>query len=98
MAPPSGTVTSSFLLGNLHCPSCVALIKRLLQEEYGERVVWVSPNVVTSVVTVEHEDAGTADLVRDMAKTLQDVGFDICAVDSSAALRHLRHLVAPLAE
>ncbi|KJZ78621.1 hypothetical protein HIM_02012 [Hirsutella minnesotensis 3608] len=82
---PSNTVTTSYLLGNLHCPSCVALIKSLLQQDYGNSIVWVSPNVVTSVVTVEHEDAG-ADLIRSMAKTLQDVGFEICAVDTSATV------------
>ncbi|PFH57141.1 hypothetical protein XA68_15471 [Ophiocordyceps unilateralis] len=84
MAPPSKTVTTSFLLGNLHCPSCVALIKRLLKDEYGQKVLWVSPNVVTSVVTVEHEDA-SPDFIRSMGRTLNEVGFDICAVDSSAA-------------
>ncbi|RDA84620.1 hypothetical protein CP532_6036 [Ophiocordyceps camponoti-leonardi (nom. inval.)] len=83
MAPPSKTVTTSFLLGNLHCPSCVALIKRLLHDEYRQKVLWVSPNVVTSVVTVEHEDA-SPDFIRSMGRTLNDVGFDICAVDSSA--------------
>ncbi|KAJ6442027.1 copper resistance-associated P-type ATPase [Purpureocillium lavendulum] len=82
MAP---TVTTSYLLGNLHCPSCVALIKSLLQDEYGDKVLWVSPNVVTSVVTVEHEDA-TADFIRRMGKTLEDVGFDICAVDTTASV------------
>lgn len=84
MASPSKTVTTSYLLGNLHCPSCVALIKRLLQDEYGPKVLWVSPNVVTSVVTVEHEHV-SPDFVRSMGRTLNDVGFDICAVDSSAA-------------
>ncbi|RCI17388.1 hypothetical protein L249_2675 [Ophiocordyceps polyrhachis-furcata BCC 54312] len=83
MAPSSKTVTTSFLLGNLHCPSCVALIKRLLHDEYRQKMLWVSPNVVTSVVTVEHEDA-SPDFIRSMGRTLNDVGFDICAVDSSA--------------
>lgn len=82
---PSDTVTTSYLLGNLHCPSCVALIKSLLRDEYADRVLWVSPNVVTSVVTVEHEDP-TAHFIRAMGKTLQDAGFDICAVDTSAAV------------
>ncbi|KAL3956304.1 hypothetical protein ACCO45_009150 [Purpureocillium lilacinum] len=81
----ASTVTTSYLLGNLHCPSCVALIKSLLQDEYGDKVLWVSPNVVTSVVTVEHEDA-SADFIRRMGKTLEDVGFDICAVDTTASV------------
>ncbi|KAB1671733.1 heavy-metal-associated domain-containing protein, partial [Klebsiella pneumoniae] len=45
----------------------------------------VSPNVVTSVVTVDHEDAGP-ELIRDMGKTLEEVGFEICAVDTTATI------------
>ncbi|KND90662.1 putative copper-transporting ATPase HMA5 [Tolypocladium ophioglossoides CBS 100239] len=82
---PSNTVTTSFLLGNLHCPSCVAVIKNLLQEEFGDKVLWVSPNVVTSVVTVEHEGA-SAEFIRSMARTLEYVGFEICGVDTTAPI------------
>ncbi|PHH71263.1 hypothetical protein CDD82_6660 [Ophiocordyceps australis] len=81
---PLKTVTTSYLLGNLHCPSCVALIKRHLRDAYGDEILWVSPNVVTSVVTVEHQDA-SPDFIRSMAKTLEGVGFDICAIDTTAA-------------
>ncbi|KAK7414496.1 hypothetical protein QQX98_006683 [Neonectria punicea] len=77
-------VTTSYLLGNLHCPSCVALIRSLLHDTYGEDVLWVSPNLVTSVVTVEHKDNSVA-FVRGMEKTLQNVGFDICGVHTTAA-------------
>ncbi|KAG6002366.1 hypothetical protein E4U43_001132 [Claviceps pusilla] len=78
-------ITTSYLVGNLHCPSCVAVIKSTLGQEYGDRVAWVSPNIVTSVVTVEHQDAG-ADFVRAMGKTLEDAGFEICAVDTAACI------------
>ena len=81
----TNNVTTSFLLGNLHCPSCVAVIKNLLQVEFGDKVLWVSPNVVTSVVTVEHEGA-SADFIRSMARTLEDVGFEICGVDTTAPI------------
>ncbi|ATY67010.1 P-K Mg Cd Cu Zn Na Ca Na H-transporter [Cordyceps militaris] len=79
---PSQTTLTSYLLGNLHCPSCVAAIRRLLADTYGDKIKWVSPNLVTSVVTVEHL-ATIPGIVQNMAKTLQDVGFDVCAVDSS---------------
>ncbi|TWU75946.1 hypothetical protein ED733_006539 [Metarhizium rileyi] len=82
---PSNIITTSFLVGNLHCPSCVAVIKNTLQGEYAGRVFWVSPNVVTSVVTVEHDDA-SANFIRDMGKTLEDVGFEICAVDTTGTI------------
>ncbi|KAJ4326176.1 hypothetical protein N0V84_003227 [Fusarium piperis] len=81
---PTDVVTTSYLLGNLHCPSCVTLIRSLLHETYGDNVVWVSPNLVTSVVTVEHKD-NTPASVRNMEKTLQDVGFEVCGVNTTAS-------------
>ncbi|KYK55140.1 hypothetical protein DCS_07102 [Drechmeria coniospora] len=82
-AEASGATTTSYLVGNLHCPSCVALITGLLRERYGDKVLWVSPNLVTSVVTVEHVDS-SAHFIHQMSRTLEDVGFDVCAVDSTA--------------
>ncbi|KAM3440768.1 hypothetical protein MY4824_001895 [Beauveria thailandica] len=79
---PSQTALTSYLLGNLHCPSCVAAIRSLLADTYGDKIKWVSPNLVTSVVTVEHL-ATIPGIVQSMAKTLEDGGFDVCAVDSS---------------
>ncbi|WAO86536.1 Hypothetical protein NCS54_00381400 [Fusarium falciforme] len=81
---PTDVVTTSYLLGNLHCPSCVTLIRSLLQETYGDNVLWVSPNLVTSVVTVEHKD-NTPASVRNMEKTLEDVGFEVCGVNTTAS-------------
>ncbi|KAL6817909.1 E1-E2 ATPase domain-containing protein [Trichoderma sp. SZMC 28015] len=80
----SNTATTAFLLGNLHCPSCVTLIKSLLQETFGDKIVWVSPNLVTSIVTVEHDDH-SPDFVRAIGKTLENVGFEICGVDTTAS-------------
>lgn len=77
------TVTTSYLLENLHCPSCVALIKSQLQEAYGDQVAWVSPNLVTSIVTVDHYDSKIAS-VSSMKRTLEDVGFQVCAVDTTS--------------
>lgn len=82
-------VTTSYLLSNLHCPSCVSLIRTLLHETYGQNVLWVSPNLVTSVVTVEHRDISAAS-VRSMESTLEDVGFKVCGVNTSA--RHANDL------
>ncbi|EPE08697.1 copper-transporting atpase 1 [Ophiostoma piceae UAMH 11346] len=73
-------VTTSILLGNLHCPSCVATIRDALQEACPDHIRWVSPNIVTSVVTVEHDPEASH---RDMVNALVDAGFDICSVTSS---------------
>ncbi|CCF35338.1 heavy metal translocating P-type ATPase [Colletotrichum higginsianum] len=79
-------ITTSFLLANLHCPSCVSSIQQALQESSSHDVIWVSPNVVTSVVTIEHRDTPTPDItIRCMAKSLQDAGFEICGVTTTAA-------------
>lgn len=74
---PQQYATSSYLLGNLHCPSCVTLIRDLLPETFGDKISWVSPNLVTSLVTVEHLDADTDDLFKAMGKALEEVGFEI---------------------
>ncbi|KAM6513228.1 hypothetical protein FALCPG4_015682 [Fusarium falciforme] len=79
--PRSETITTSFLLSNLHCLTCVTTIKEVLQDSYAHHVRWVSPNVVTSVVTVEHDPAAT---IRGMESALEEAGFDVCGVTTSA--------------
>lgn len=82
MASPN-IVTTSFLLDNLHCPSCVTSIKSILGDEFGDAVSWISPNLVTSLVIVEHEDSDKVS-VAAMAKTLQNAGFEIQGVDTTS--------------
>ncbi|KFH41389.1 copper-transporting ATPase-like protein [Hapsidospora chrysogenum ATCC 11550] len=77
--------TTSFLLGNLHCPSCVAVIKSELHDTYGDHVLWVSPNLVTSVVTVEHDDTKFA-TVGSIKKTIEDVGYEVFSIDTTATV------------
>ncbi|KAJ2894854.1 E1-E2 ATPase-domain-containing protein [Zalerion maritima] len=74
-------ITTSFVLDNLHCPSCVATIKRAIGGSFSPFIKWVSPNIVTSVVTIEHLPPVR---VPDMANTLEAAGFDICGVTSTA--------------
>ncbi|KAI1077237.1 heavy metal translocatin [Whalleya microplaca] len=74
--PP--TVTTSFLVANLHCPSCVSTIKDVLQELHG--IVWVSPNIVTSWVTIEHDPIVS---ISQMASTLESAGFEVSSVSSN---------------
>lgn len=78
-------ITTSFLLANLHCPSCVYSIQQALKESCSRDVIWVSPNVVTSVVTVEHRHTETPEVtIRCMAKALQEAGFEISGVTTTA--------------
>ncbi|KAK4101575.1 heavy metal translocatin [Parathielavia hyrcaniae] len=78
-ARPSGTVSTSILLANLHCPTCVTTIKSALHESCGDLVKWVSPNVVTSVVTVEHSPEAS---LQQMRSALEESGFEVCAVSA----------------
>ncbi|KAG0645821.1 Copper-transporting ATPase HMA5 [Hyphodiscus hymeniophilus] len=67
-------ITHSFLLSNLHCPSCVSHIQETLSRLHP---ISVSPSLVSSWVTVEH----TASLsVSDIREALEDAGFDVCDV------------------
>ncbi|KAM0339335.1 hypothetical protein ACHAPQ_001731 [Fusarium lateritium] len=83
MTSANSVVTTSYLLGNLHCPTCVTLIRTLLHNTFGDNVLWVSPNLVTSVVTIEHKDNSPAS-VHSMQRVLQDAGFDVCGLNTTA--------------
>ena len=87
--PPEGKgnphVTTSYLLANLHCPSCVSSIKDVLHETCDPDIFWVSPNIVTSVVTVEHKPTARAS-VTNMTRALEDVGFEIEAITTTALI------------
>ncbi|KAI8964548.1 heavy metal translocatin [Daldinia sp. FL1419] len=77
MATSDQTVTTNFLLANLHCPTCVSSIKDVLQHLPGIR--WVSPNVVTSWVAVEHDPKAS---ITEMASKLESSGFEVSSVAS----------------
>lgn len=77
---PSGALLTSFLLSNFHCPSCIPTIRKALQTAFLRHVSWISPNLVTSVVTVEHSaDASSA----DMKSALEGSGFEVSAISTS---------------
>ncbi|KAI1410725.1 heavy metal translocatin [Hypoxylon sp. FL1857] len=78
MVPSHPPVTTYFLVANLHCPSCVSTIKDVLQGLPG--VSWVSPNIVTSWVAVEHNPDVS---VPEMASKLDSAGFDVSGVAST---------------
>ncbi|KAK5995111.1 Copper-exporting P-type ATPase [Cladobotryum mycophilum] len=84
------TFTTSYVLENLHCPTCVSLIKSVLQETFGDKILWVSPNVVTSIVTVEHKDS-SLDLIRSIGKALEDVGFEIGGFETTVSIPLQHH-------
>ncbi|KFY02697.1 hypothetical protein O988_01970 [Pseudogymnoascus sp. VKM F-3808] len=81
--PPSETMETSFLLSNLHCPSCVANIENAL---YGlsPRPLNVSPSIVTSWVTVTHPTALDICSIND---ALTEAGFGICSVTENGIAR-----------
>lgn len=78
---PDAVVKTSYNVSNLHCPTCVSAIKHELNEAFSDRVRWVSPNIVTSVVTVEHDPSVK---IKDMADVLTEAGYEVSGVSSSA--------------
>lgn len=75
-------VLTSYLVSNLHCPTCVSAIKHDLNEAFPDKVRWVSPNIVTSVVTVEHDPSVN---IKKMADVLEEAGYEVSGVSSTAA-------------
>lgn len=72
----TGVLTHSLLLSNLHCPSCVSNIKELLLR-LDPTPISISPSLVTSWVTVQHEKYLSVGNIRD---ALEDAGFDVCDI------------------
>lgn len=80
---PSQTMETSFLLSNLHCPSCVANIENALFA-LSPRPLNVSPSIVTSWVTVTHP----TDLdICSIQHALTEAGFEICSVTENGIAR-----------
>ncbi|KAI0876717.1 heavy metal translocating P-type ATPase [Hypoxylon argillaceum] len=74
---PSHPFVTTFLVANLHCPTCVSSIKDALQGLDGVR--WVSPNIITSCVAVDHDPAVPID---QMVFKLEIAGFEVSSVSS----------------
>jgi P-type Cu+ transporter len=75
-----GTLLSSFLISNFHCPSCIPTIRKALQKSFIRHISWISPKLVTSVVTVEHSSVASS---TDMKSALEAFGFEVSAVTTS---------------
>lgn len=74
-------ITTSFLISNLHCPSCIAHILDTLALLHPAPVS-VSPSLVSSWVTVQHEPILS---VSDIRNALANAGFDIVDIDMAPA-------------
>lgn len=77
---PSGALITSLLISNFHCPSCIPTIRKALQKSFIRHISWISPNLVTSVVTVEH---GAVASSTDMKSALEEFGFEVSAMATS---------------
>jgi Cu+-exporting ATPase len=73
---PLSVVTTTFLISNMHCPSCVAHIKDVLFSLQPSPIA-VSPSLLSSWVTVQHDGLLS---VKDIADALSASGFDVCDV------------------
>jgi P-type Cu+ transporter len=68
--------TTSFLLSNLHCPSCVSTIEGALNS-LRPNPASVSSSIVSSWVTVRHEPSLPPTTIRN---ALEDAGFEVRGV------------------
>ncbi|KAI9743033.1 MAG: hypothetical protein M1818_003328 [Claussenomyces sp. TS43310] len=102
--PPLETpiLSTSFLLSNLHCPSCISNIERTLSS-LEPCPLSISPSILTSCVNVRH----TSSLhVSTIQEALEDSGFEICCITEDGVARYFsstpsppqRHLYNPLDE
>ncbi|KAI1758419.1 heavy metal translocating P-type ATPase [Xylaria castorea] len=73
MAPsvPSHPFVTTFLVADIHCPTCL------------DGVRWVSPNIITSCVAVDHDPAVS---IMQMASKLEEAGFEVSSVSSENGL------------
>ena len=96
---PSGALMTSLLISNFHCPSCIPTIRKALQKSFIRHISWISPNLITSVVTVEHDTVASS---THMTSALEEFGFEVSAVATSpttrAAARHQGPSVGETAE
>ncbi|KAF2966443.1 hypothetical protein GQX73_g7136 [Xylaria multiplex] len=74
---PSHPLVTTFLVANIHCPTCVSSIKDALQELDG--VKWVSPNIITSCVSVDHDPAIP---IMHIVTKLEAAGFEVSSLSS----------------
>ncbi|KAI0433743.1 heavy metal translocating P-type ATPase [Xylaria sp. FL1042] len=79
MAPlmPSPPFVTTFLVANIHCPTCVSSIKDALQDLDGVR--WVSPNIITSCVAVDHDPSIP---IMHIVSKLEAAGFEVSSLSS----------------
>ncbi|KAI1366949.1 heavy metal translocating P-type ATPase [Xylaria arbuscula] len=79
MAPvlPSHPFVTTFLVANIHCPTCVSSIKDALQDLDGVR--WVSPNIITSCVAVDHDPRIP---IMHLVNKLEAAGFEVSSLSS----------------
>jgi heavy metal translocating P-type ATPase len=82
-------VTTSVLLSNLHCASCVTYIHEVLSTLHPCPIS-ISPSLVSSWVTVQHNQDLSP---RDITEALEDAGFEVCGVtpDDTVGMAHTQY-------
>lgn len=78
---PQQHITTSFLLSNLHCPSCVSHIKDVLSC-LEPAPLSVAPSLLSSSVTIIHEEALS---IYDLQEALEQAGFEICDMTNDSS-------------
>ena len=66
-------LTTTVLIPNLHCPSCVSAIKTALESLHPTPLA-IAPSIVSRSITVSHKVALSTE---DISKALEDAGFEV---------------------
>lgn len=80
----NSNITTSFLLSNLHCPSCVSYITDVLSTLHPPPAS-ISPWLASSWVIVEHDKSLS---VKHIQQALEDAGFGVCGVSPEDVVSH----------
>ena len=75
-ARPSSDTITTFLIENLHCPSCVTNVQQTLAK-FKQDIDILSCSIISHSVTLRHDQSLSA---LDIALALEDAGFQIQSV------------------
>lgn len=75
-APPSSALQTTFLVPDLHCPSCASYIEGTLARLHP-RPYSVSHSIVSHIVSVHHDPPLRPSII---SKTLTDADYDVDSV------------------
>lgn len=85
LPPPTGQVTTTLLINNVHCASCLSYIQEILRT-LQPATLWTTANYISHEVTIIHFPELSA---IDISRALSDAAFEIQSVRSEDEFGHI---------